>query len=131
MRNTKKCGNYLCEFVLCSQTQVPYFSSHSSSCSQFLCRIFLIFGSFAIFNLNRLLIFNDGSRYGSVTQNIDQLVQVNRFTYLKRFILLFGPSAASNHRRCYVTIGNPAFCLFLYLIGVHFRGELHHGGDAS
>ena len=28
-------------------------------------------------------------------------------------------------------IGNPAFCLFLYLTGVHFRGELHHGGDFS
>ena len=24
----------------------------------------------------------------------------------------------------YVTIGNQAFCLFLYLTGVHFRGEL-------
>ena len=24
----------------------------------------------------------------------------------------------------YVTIGNPAFYLFLYLTGVHFRGEL-------
>ena len=31
----------------------------------------------------------------------------------------------------YVTIGNPAFCLFLYLTGVHFRGELQHGGDVS
>ena len=29
----------------------------------------------------------------------------------------------------YVTIGNPAFCLFLYLTGVHFRGELQHVGD--
>ena len=24
----------------------------------------------------------------------------------------------------YVTIGNPAFCLFLYLTGIHFRGTL-------
>ena len=24
----------------------------------------------------------------------------------------------------YMTIGKPAFCLFLYLTGVHFRGEL-------
>ena len=31
----------------------------------------------------------------------------------------------------YVTIGNPAFCLFLYLTDVHFRGELQLGGDAS
>ena len=30
-----------------------------------------------------------------------------------------------------MTIGNPAFCLFLYLAGVHFRGELQHGGDVS
>ena len=29
----------------------------------------------------------------------------------------------------YVTIRNPAFCLFLYLTGVHFRGELQHVGD--
>ena len=26
----------------------------------------------------------------------------------------------------YVTIGNLAFCLALYLTGVHFRGELQH-----
>ena len=25
-----------------------------------------------------------------------------------------------------MTIGNPAFCLALYLTGVHFRGELQH-----
>ena len=30
-----------------------------------------------------------------------------------------------------MTIGNPAFCLFLYLTGVHFRGELKQGGDVS
>ena len=30
-----------------------------------------------------------------------------------------------------MTIGNPAFFLSLYLIGVHFRGELQHGGDVS
>ena len=29
----------------------------------------------------------------------------------------------------YVTIGNPAFCLALYLTGVHFRRELQHAGD--
>ena len=29
----------------------------------------------------------------------------------------------------YVTIGNLAFCLFLYLTEVHFRGELQHVGD--
>ena len=26
-----------------------------------------------------------------------------------------------------MTIGYPAFCLTLYLTGVHFRGELQHG----
>ena len=31
----------------------------------------------------------------------------------------------------YVTIGNPAFWLFLYLTGVHFQAELQHGGDLS
>ena len=31
----------------------------------------------------------------------------------------------------YVTVGNPAFCLVLYLIGVHFRGKLQHVGDVS
>ena len=30
-----------------------------------------------------------------------------------------------------VTIGNPAFCLFLYLTGVHFRGKLQHIGYVS
>ena len=31
----------------------------------------------------------------------------------------------------YVTIGNPAFCLLLYLTGLHFRGELQEFGDVS
>ena len=30
-----------------------------------------------------------------------------------------------------MTIGNQTFCLFLYLTGVHFRGELQHIGDVS
>ena len=30
-----------------------------------------------------------------------------------------------------MAIGNPAFCLFLYLTGEHFRGELQHIGDVS
>ena len=30
-----------------------------------------------------------------------------------------------------MTIGNPAFCLLFYLTGVHFQGELQHGGDVS
>ena len=31
----------------------------------------------------------------------------------------------------YVTVGNPASCLVLYLTGVHFRGELERVGDVS
>ena len=31
----------------------------------------------------------------------------------------------------YVTIGNPAFDLFLYLTGAHLRGDLQHFGDVS
>ena len=31
----------------------------------------------------------------------------------------------------YMTIGNPAFCLFVYLIGIHLRGELQHVRDVS
>ena len=29
----------------------------------------------------------------------------------------------------YMKIGNPAFCLALYLTGVHFRGDLQPVGD--
>ena len=31
----------------------------------------------------------------------------------------------------YVTIVHSAFCLFLYLTGIHFRSELQDGGDVS
>ena len=31
----------------------------------------------------------------------------------------------------FVTIGNPVFCLFLFLTSVHFRGELQYVGDVS
>ena len=31
----------------------------------------------------------------------------------------------------YVTIGNPAFCLALYLNGVHFRDELQYVGHVG
>ena len=31
----------------------------------------------------------------------------------------------------YVTTGNPAFCLTLYLTGVHFRGQLQHNGHVD
>ena len=31
----------------------------------------------------------------------------------------------------YVKVTSPAFCLFLYLVGVNFQGKLQHGGDVS
>ena len=31
----------------------------------------------------------------------------------------------------YVKIGNPDFCLTLYLTGLHFRGELQHSGHVG
>ena len=31
----------------------------------------------------------------------------------------------------YVTIGNPAFCLLLYLTGIYFQGKLQDDGDIS
>ena len=31
----------------------------------------------------------------------------------------------------YVAIGNPAYCLALYLTGAHFRSELQHVGHVS
>ena len=31
----------------------------------------------------------------------------------------------------YVTLENSAFCFFLYLTGIYFRGELKHVGDIS
>ena len=30
-----------------------------------------------------------------------------------------------------MTIGDPAFCLALYLTGVHFQGELQHDGHVG
>ena len=30
-----------------------------------------------------------------------------------------------------MTIGNPAFCLFLYFTGAHFRGELQRDCDVN
>ena len=53
-----------------------FFKSRQQLFAIFYVAFYSIFGSFAIFNLNRLLIFNDGSRYGSVTRNMDQLIQV-------------------------------------------------------
>ena len=50
-------------------------------------------------------------------------VGVKILIYIPIFILL--------KEGVYVTIVHTAFCLFLYLTGVHFRGELQHGGGVS
>ena len=47
----------------------------------------------------------------------DIVAQINNEVHVKEIV--------------YRTIGNPAFCFFLYLTGVHFRDELQHVGDAS
>ena len=44
---------------------------------------------------------------------------------------MIGTSVMKELEVVYVTFGNPAFCLFLYLIRVHFRSELQHIGDVS
>ena len=38
----------------------------------------------------------------------------------------FEPDTGYDYEVVYVTIGNPAFCLPLYLTGIHFRGNLQH-----
>ena len=43
----------------------------------------------------------------------------------------FGSVRPCSEEVVYVIIGNPAFCLALYLTGAHFRGELHHVGHVG
>ena len=60
---------------------------------------------------------------GNITHSIsDHLIQ---FVILEDFI------TQKPLEVVYVRTGNPAFCLFLYLTGVYFRGELQHVGDVS
>ena len=70
------------------------------------------------------------------------ILQLASFTITKMILLLiFSVLLFQNDKKrylsdipvevVYVTIGNPAFCLALYLSGVHFRGELQHIGDVS
>ena len=49
-----------------------FFKSRQQLFAIFYIAFYSIFGSFAIFDLNGSLILNDGSRYGSVTRNMDQ-----------------------------------------------------------
>ena len=50
---------------------------------------------------------------------------------LLRYVTHLLPMYMYRYEGVYVTIGNPAFSLFLYLTGVHLRGKLQDGGDAS
>ena len=49
----------------------------------------------------------------------------------KRPFYFFTLSAKHFSEVAYVTIGNPALFLALYLTGVHFRGKLQYIGDVS
>ena len=65
----------------------------------------------------------------SITENIFQF-KIILLSFLN--ILSFISTKYSLFKRyegVYVTIVHPAFCFFLYLTGVHFRGDLQHGGD--
>ena len=53
-----------------------FFKSRQQLFTIFYVVFYSVFGSFAIFNLNGSLIFNDGSRYGCFTRNVNQLIQV-------------------------------------------------------
>ena len=53
-----------------------FFKSWQQLFAIFYVAFYSIFVSFAIFNLNCSLIFNNGSRYDSVTWNMNQLTQV-------------------------------------------------------
>ena len=49
---------------------------------------------------------------------------LNYFALIPAFWNLFSAIWNLLYEVVYVTVGNPAFCLFLYLTTVHFRGEL-------
>ena len=50
---------------------------------------------------------------------------------MKLIVRIFSPSNRHNYEVVYVKIGNRAFCLVLYLNGVHFRGELQQVGHVG
>ena len=76
MRNTKNAEIIFANLSWVHKLRFRIFQVTAAVVHNFYVAFYSIFGSFAIFNLNRLLIFNDGSRYGSVTRNMDQLIQV-------------------------------------------------------
>ena len=59
--------------------------------------------------------------------------QVDQFwlNFLCNLNQLFSYKAQSDKEVAHVTIGNQAFCLALYLTGVHCRGELQHLGHVG
>ena len=46
--------------------------------------------------------------------------------YVFSVIFVIAPDTDYDYEVVYVTIGNPAFYLALYLTGVHFRSKLQH-----
>ena len=63
------------------------------------------------------------------------LLTLKTICFLFSFFVLFTHHAVGSVngsiKGVSVTIGNSAFCLALYLTGVHLRGELQHVGDVS
>ena len=76
MRNTKNAEIIFANSSWVHKLRFRIFQVTAQLLAIFYVAFYSIFGSFAIINLNRSLIFNDGSRYGSVTRNMDQLIQV-------------------------------------------------------
>ena len=56
---------------------------------------------------------------------------LNYFALIPAFWNMFSAIWILLYEVVYVTVGNPAFFLFLYLTTVHFRGELQDTGDVS
>ena len=76
MRNTKTAVVIFANLSWVHKLRFRIFQVTAAVARNLYVAFYSIFGSFAIFNLNRSLILNDGSRYSSVTRNMDQLIQV-------------------------------------------------------
>ena len=76
MRNTKNVEIIFANLPWVHKLRFRIFQVSAQLLAIFYVAFYSIFGSFTIINLNRSLIFNDGSRYGSFTWNMDQLIQV-------------------------------------------------------
>ena len=132
MRNTKNAEIIFANLSWVNELKFRIFQVTTAVVRNFYVAFYSIFGSFAIVNLNCLLIFNDGSRYGSVYSKYGSFnSSITGSLTWKDLSFFLAPWPLQILKGVYVTTGNPAFCLFLYLTGVHFRGELQHGGDVS